>query len=261
MSRNVVLIAACLLMVVFVKGSLASGAPPCTCNYGNVDIETPQCVCSCYGDYLMPHCLYTATDDVSMNVWMTTNQNDFYHEALLQSLAWGLDITTSSELTFSRATRSPVNNKTGAWVVMKGDKAQQLLYDYYTNNSWLREASIESVWESVLQLPAAGAKEVDSSYTIYYSTDSNIVVTISGIAWLLAALVTALIVLMVDNLFFKNNEVEVYNAIAFERENQRRTTRNQPTKSVSPFGYRPNEQYETRQVHVARNPLQQQGQK
>lgn len=238
-----------------------SAVPPCSCNYGNVDIETPQCVCSCFGDYLMPHCLYTATDDVPMNIWLTTPPNEFSKEVLLQSLEWGLDIDTPSELTFSHAMRSIQYNKTGAWVVMKGDKAQQLLVDYYNNHSWLQEASIESAWEAILSLPSGGSKEVDNSYVLYYSTDSNVVVTLSGIAWLLAALVTALLVSMIDNLFFKNNEVEVYNAIAFERENQQRhhvrqRNQNQPEKSVSPFGYKPNENYETRQVHsTARNPL------
>lgn len=183
-----------------------AGAPQCVCNNGNIDETQPQCYCACYFGYLQPHCLYTEEDDVVMDIWVNTAPKDFFSVTLEQQLEWGLNIA-SGQVKFLYAYPNHQYNKTNAFVQMKGDKAQQLLWDYYSNHSWLMEVQIESAWERVPTTPPP--RFYDEELTVYRTTDGNIIITVEGYIWLILALIVTVGVLMIDCCCFANDEETV----------------------------------------------------
>lgn len=205
MTRIVVLIAA--------LSALWAVSSACECNNGNVDIEVPQCVCSCFEGYLMPHCLFKADELVPMSIWFNVDRVSFDTDAAMQSVAAGLGI---AEIYFNFTFSSP--NKTNAIFSMRGDSAQLLLWDFYSNNSWLGNCSIDSVWEYVALPPVTGTIEVDTTMVLFRSTDGKIVITIGILSWLIGAAVCTVAVVCLDMLFYHNNEAEVMNQQALEYE-------------------------------------------
>jgi nitrogen fixation-related uncharacterized protein len=206
---------AVLLIPLIIGEALGSGVPPCNCNNGNVDISEPQCLCACFEGYLLPHCLYTATDMVPMDVWLLIPPKDFLSSAFLQSLQWGLQISSPTDVVFLYAYPSPLLNRTDAFVSIVGSKAQQLLWDYYSNNSWLSAASIESVWEDVP--PSSPLYIVDQRFVIYSSSDGNVIITVQTLAWLIGAVVLALAMGLVEFWWVQFDDAAVVKAIVDER--------------------------------------------
>lgn len=180
----------------------------CNCNNGNVDIYEPQCLCSCYPGYLMPSCLYRADDTVSVQIWVTVSPEDFYSDQLVQTLAWALPIKNTSQVAFLYAHPYPQYNRTAAYVSMKGDRAQQLNWDFTSSNEWLDEANIEAAWDQVPELPQSTT--YGASLFVYKSSDGKILITVENIMWLIAALVLCFSLSIIETCCSSNNEEVVY---------------------------------------------------
>lgn len=212
-----------------VRPAVAQG---CTCNYGSVDIDSPQCVCACYPTYLQPHCLYTATDMVAIGVYVNISADTFDSYNMTSTLIWGASITASdagTAISFTFARRTVLSSITYARYSIRGDYAQQLLWDFQAKASWQTSVGIIGVYEEVVPLGTSGNVEVDNTFVIYQSADDKIVITISTVAWALAALIFTFIIACVDNLFLHNTEAEVESiqALMDEQHQQMRIVRAQ----------------------------------
>lgn len=201
-SVGVVCLALCLV---------ASTAIGCNCNYGNVDVYEPQCLCSCYSGYLLPNCLYKADDVVAVQIWLTLQPLDFFSDQLLQTLAWALPVRNATELTFLYAHPYAQYNRTAAFVTMLGDRAQQLVWDFSTEHEWLAEANIEAVWEHIPPLPESST--YGSSLFVYQSTDGKVLITVEGIMWLIGALSVMAGLSILESCCLSNNEEEVWDYV------------------------------------------------
>jgi hypothetical protein len=184
----------------------------CNCNYGNVDIYEPQCLCSCYPGYLLPNCLYQADDNVTVEIWLTIPPMEFYSDDLVQTLAWALPIRNASvSSSFLYARPYAAYNRTAAFVLLLGDRAQQLVWDFTSENAWLAEAKIEAVWEHVPTLPQSTT--YGASLAVYESTDGKILITVEHIMWLIGAVVVLVGLSMLDSCWLGNNEEDVWEYI------------------------------------------------
>lgn len=198
---------AVVLVVMGIMIVCASAQSSCNCNNGNVDVSAPQCLCSCYAGYLLPYCLYRADDTVAVQIWLTIAPIDFYSDQLLQALAWALPVTDTSQLAFLYAHPFAAQNRTAAYVSMKGDRAQQLNWDFTSQNEWLAEVHIEAAYDQVPTLPESTT--YGASLSVYKSTDGKILITVENIMWLIGALVVTFGLWVFDACCYGNTEQEV----------------------------------------------------
>jgi hypothetical protein len=215
-----------LLIIVAVCTTPCVGG--CSCNYGTIDMDAPQCVCACFQNYLQPNCLYTATDMVSMGIYLKSDIGLFDSFNMTSTLTWALSISNDTFISFVYAKRT-LGNKTYARYLLRGDYAQQLNWDFYSQNAWLSRVGIESVWVEGLLSSTSGVIGVDTTQVLFTSSDKKIVITVSTVAWALGALICAAVVSCADNLFFHNTQEEVdsLKALMDEQQQQMRIMRAQ----------------------------------
>ena len=194
-----------LLLLIILTPNLVAATVPCYCNNGNIDIASPQCVCACFSGYLMPHCLYTADDTVRMQLYTQINPNFFSADALEQEMIWSLPISNPDNIAFAWATPLPLYNWTVAYFDMKGNYAQQLLWDFYSNNSWLLEAQIRSVWEDI---PAGAPMDVPLSKGVIYRDTKGNVVSVDQLSWLFGAVCVVVVISLLECCCFSNKETD-----------------------------------------------------
>lgn len=203
-----------LTMFIMVDQTCALGAPPCQCANGNIEADTPRCLCACSPGYLLPHCLFTGAEMVRMEVWLNVSSAVFQSQHLTGDLMFALGTKNSSDIVFLYA--SPSKNKVAAYYSMKGSKAQLLLQDFGNKLPWLHDANIESVFEDYLR-PAPQAA-VTTKLVIY--TDGRITVTSDTVAWLFGALCLLTAMICTDCCCGKNTE-----EVVFDKEQEERTMR------------------------------------
>lgn len=193
-----------MILLILVSAAVAR---QCNCNNGNVDIAEPQCSCSCYSGYLMPRCLYTASDMVTVEIWVKKQPQDFFSNDLVNALSWALPVKSSADISFLYAQPHAAVNKTAAFVSLRGDRAQQLVWDVYSSNGWLAKASIEAAWEHIPDLPSN--TNYGATLSVYRSTDGKVLITVEGILWLIAAVVMVVALSLLECCFLWNTEDNV----------------------------------------------------
>lgn len=220
-ARAVTTLAVALVALLSVLANPVDAA--CSCNYGSVDISSPQCVCACYPSYLQPNCLYTATDMVPIGIYVNISTTQFDSYNMTSTLVWGMGVSSSdasTAVTFTYARPTVVSYTTYTRYLIRGDYVQSLLWDFRSRASWQASVGIVGVYEEIILASGSGNVEVDTTTVIYETNDKRVIVTISTVAWALAALITTILMACIDNLFLHNTEAEVESIQALIEEQQ-----------------------------------------
>ena len=225
-------LAAICVGLVFISTLINPVRASCKCHYGSVDIAEPQCVCACYPGYLQPRCLYKATDMVPMGIYVNITTSRFDSFNMTSTLVWGMSVASadsSNSVSFVFARTTPLSYVTYTRYLIRGDYAQSLLWDFKSGATWQASVGIVGVYEEIILSTSGGTVEVDTTTVLYESADKKVVVTISTVAWAVAALIFTLVITCIDNLFLHNTEAEVESiqALMDEQQQQMRIMRAQ----------------------------------
>nr|CCD14374.1 unnamed protein product [Trypanosoma congolense IL3000] len=202
--------------------------PMCNCNYGVVHKEIPQCQCVCFGDYLLPNCLYTAVDVVEMELWLVSkvdNGQQETHQLLGKDIEAGIDRLfgnnkDSGLFRFRRALTSGITtydaNNTfrqpvyvSALFTMPGWAAQHLLAYVKLNDGrggGIRnslsgtEYDLYAVYDAS-NGPPLPVKYYSESMALFTHIDSNVFIRAADWGWMFGALVLLLLLTRIEELW------------------------------------------------------------
>ncbi|EAN83756.1 hypothetical protein, conserved [Trypanosoma cruzi] len=208
-----------------------AGYLDCNCNHGLVTQETPQCVCSCFGEYLPPHCLYTPTDTADMQIWLSQssrpsfdgNNNNasanlsLFAADIISGLSLGLQRNPGDgTLRFVRAKAAVISIPdptletsctVTAVVAMPGWMARQLLADVKhgtTTGYVFRNCFTGAMYTLTAAFddttgPALPQRYTDSSMAFFWRVKSSWYVSFSTLVWPLCALIVAVLLPLVES--------------------------------------------------------------
>ncbi|RHW70996.1 hypothetical protein DPX39_080040200 [Trypanosoma brucei equiperdum] len=203
--------------------------PTCDCHYGVVERENPRCQCVCFGDYLLPNCLYTAIDVVDVELWLTTKSGKKRGNAYPLSsgdIERGLDRlfghkNSSGLFKFRRGTSSfssegLVNSSirsgkfyVAAVVSMPGWAAQHLLAyvaqkagkgGEMTNSASGVSYTLYAAYD-MAKGPPLPVMYYYESMAFFTGIDSNIFITAADCGWMFGAIVLVLLMTRIEQLW------------------------------------------------------------
>ncbi|KEG08602.1 hypothetical protein DQ04_06831040 [Trypanosoma grayi] len=278
-----------LLLCLAIASTVGARAPACSCNYGVVVTESPGCACACFGQYLLPHCLYTAGDVVNVELWLQSAGDA--NESLPLS---GADVTAGlsgaftlepgdGTFVFMRSRSAPFlgeqqqrpgrkRNETllvAATVAMPGWAAQRLLADVAQGRTadYRMQNSFSGVLYAILDVledavgPAPPLRYFDESFAIFLGPTGTWALVVSNFGWLIAALIVALLLREIEsrlmfNMWFNVKDTRVHpkgaSATKTSGEKPRQKTKGGNSKSGSRSKRKPNYMLRNEDVAEAR---------
>ncbi|ORC86834.1 uncharacterized protein TM35_000251300 [Trypanosoma theileri] len=217
-------------------------APACNCNNGAVMQEVPQCTCVCFGDFILPNCLYTVNDSINMELWL---QSDIINSSVSKyerpplsgedivsvlSKALGLGESDKS-ITFlqlkddsfavdpkeEKETKDVIEGNYFVIIILAtvrvpGWAAQQLLADMAQNNTiaYTFNSSFTGISYTLMDVledasgPSLPVRYRDEYMGFYLLPDSSWYIVISNIGWFVGALLLAVFIPYLEQRYLYN---------------------------------------------------------
>lgn len=197
------------ILVAFVLLPAIATAVTCpSCNNGR-RIHSETCECGCTGAYLPPTCTFTAADpSVRMIFYLALPTFNYSIDLLNDAVAYAVDNSKTAAtlpLTFVRAGDS---FQTYSYVVVgvPGYGVARVLDAVSHRDPWVDQYRILSahMFGSDGSGDDGSSGLFDLDRVVY--AQGNIIITISGVMWLVAVLVLVIVLVCVENCLTKNTE-------------------------------------------------------
>ena len=197
-AQSLLLVAALLLPLA------ASSSVSCPfCIFGR--LQSGTCTCACDSPYLPPTCGYKATDQVVVDFFMNASIDGFNSALFLE----GLSLAASNESVSMLYARNLSHfNASTVRTTMPGYAVRRVLDSIAYNDTWITENAIISAYP---QTAIAATNKWVYDYVLYQSSSGQIVISVAGVAWVVAAALLAICCGACEHCFLSNTEDGHYN--------------------------------------------------
>jgi hypothetical protein len=177
------------------------------CVNGRVDISSltsSPCKCVCFGLFKGPSCSYTVADNASISILVNRTAEMFSGALLMRSIALACGVD-SAQLGYSYALNSSKFSATMVLITVPGYAASRLFLSIDVRDPWVEELAVVAAYPI---LPSSVASE-STSFDFLLVNNGAVVVTLSGIGWLLACFLMSLAIAAIERRLLWNAEANL----------------------------------------------------